>query len=211
MHTPSLNLFLQQVTDIYLFFRNNIPKLSVLISQMNLLKLFEQRDTSTKLHHISNDELFKIVDSFSSRIENFNFDVLVGLSPNGAIIAHMLQVKKLHNSWNVIACKKLSVGSSTPIDLDQYKSLKLSEVSILLCPLSLFDLPRKTNIVLIDDVHLAGVSGYSLKNALIEAGFASITYISLIDLKSDELMLVPLVVGVKLNHSSVIFPWEELG
>jgi hypothetical protein len=149
------------------------------------------------------------VGILSQSITNRQINAFVSLSANASVVASMLQVRQ-RSFCDTYICHRLATGMMLPSTRISDRKLLLPNGSTLLVPEVLFTIPKDTRIMLVDDFFLAGIAAYVLKEALEAEGFRNVDYISLVKLKYDhqDPTIIPQIVGIELNNSSVVFPWE---
>jgi adenine/guanine phosphoribosyltransferase-like PRPP-binding protein len=197
-------------SEVIRFFKEYGVEIAKLITTDKNKHLNKKNGLQQEPVSVTTDQVITAIDVLSSGIANFNIDVLVALSTNAAVIAHVLQQNQLHNC-GVGTCQKILHGQPTPMTRLQDRQLLLPDSSLLLVPESLFHLSKEVKIVLVDDFLLRGTSACVLYSALKKEGFHYIQYISLVELDcgSRDSTIIPLAVGLKLDTAKVTFPWER--
>lgn len=157
------------------------------------------------------NNIWELLNKLSEDLAYCKIDVIVGLSPDASVIASMLKAK-INSDCSVYNCERPQINNVTHID---HELVTIDDGSMLSVPKNLFDLDKKSYIVLVDDFLLNGIPAGYLKRLLEVEGFENIKYIALVELGTcGQGRILPDLVGGKFKGTSlkeigITFPWKN--
>jgi adenine/guanine phosphoribosyltransferase-like PRPP-binding protein len=161
------------------------------------------------------NNIWELLNKLSKDIAYWQIDVMVALSPDALVISSMLKAK-IGIDCSVYNCERTKINTTTSITHPDHQLVQIDDGSSFSIPISLFNLDKKSNIVLVDDFLLNGIPAGYLKRLLKENGFENIKYITLVefDTRYGQGRIVPDVVGGKfkgmnLQEVGITFPWKD--
>jgi hypothetical protein len=160
--------------------------------------------------NIRPNQVLRHTISLAESLVHYPPEVLVALSDNAAVIAHMLKPLVSSQLCDICCCQRILKSSLIPAMRIEDERFLLQSNAILLVPQAIFNLPKQSKIVLVDDYLFSGMSAHTLDTELRRRGFQDIRYVALVKIHCDrQETITPQAVGLETDKTNVLFPWEK--